>query len=82
MVKQEIQGHIEQLLAGRGKGGKLAPPAGLVLTFYVNARGKVVSAGMTAEDAVPDDFADQLAENLKRLSFEAAPGYAKVSYTW
>jgi hypothetical protein len=81
MVSKEIQAHVEQLLAG-ASGKTLTAPAGLVLTFYVNARGKVVSTGMTADDAVPDDFADQLSENLKRLSFEAAGGYAKVTYTW
>jgi hypothetical protein len=81
MVSKELQGHVEDLLAG-ADGKALTAPAGLVLTFYVNTRGKVVSAGMTADDGVPDDFADQLAENLKRLSFVAAAGYAKVTYTW
>jgi len=54
-----------------------------VVTFYVDVRGKVVSAGLAADNAVPVDFADRFVQNLKQLSFEAASGgYAKVSYTW
>jgi len=84
MVKKEILDHVEQLLAGPSGGDPpLRAPASLVVTFYVDPRGKVVSAGMTAEDVVSPAFADRFVENLKHLTFEAASsGYAKVSYPW
>lgn len=82
MVKDEILKRVEQLLLDDG-GKPMTAPAGLTLTLYIDGKGRVVSAGMTAEDVVDEAFADRLVTNLKQLKFVAPDnGYAKVTYTW
>jgi hypothetical protein len=82
MVSDELGARVEQLLDD-GKGGTLAAPAGLVLTIYVDVKGRVVSAGLAAEAAIEPAFADRFVANLKRLKLVApSGGYARVSYTW
>jgi len=82
MVKDEILKNVDTLLLDDG-GKVMTAPAGLTLTLYVDGKGRVASAGMTADDLVDDAFADRLIANLRQLKFVAHDqGYAKVSYTW
>lgn len=85
MVSRELQEHSEQLLSvKRGRSTiVLDAPRGLELTFYVDRRGKAISVGMTAEEAIEEAFALPFIDNLKQLKFVAPQGrYAKVTYRW
>lgn len=81
MVKDGLLAHVEELLADGGR--PLRAPQGLVITFYVDPGGRVVSAGMIAEEPIDEKFADRLVENLKKLKLtQPSGGYAKVTYPW
>lgn len=81
-VKDELLAAVSNLLDD-GKGGVLTAPPGLSLTFYIDVKGKAVSAGMIADAPIDDRFADRFVTNLKKLKFVAPSGsYAKVTYTW
>jgi len=90
MVRDEILGQVEQLLSPgsdspQGSGGSVAlvAPEALTVTFYLDQRGTVVSAGMAAEEDIPEAFADRFIENLKRIKFvQPQSAYAKVTYSW
>ncbi|MCB9556142.1 MAG: AgmX/PglI C-terminal domain-containing protein [Deltaproteobacteria bacterium] len=76
MVRQELTAARAKLFSGE-------PPSGLVITLYVDRRGRMVSAGAAAEAALDDDAADALLAALKRIRFVGAHGrYAKVTYPW
>jgi TonB family protein len=82
MVKDEILDNLDELLEAED-GVTLVAPEGLVVTFYVDRRGRVVSAGMTAAEAITEDFAETFIENLKDVKFvEPQMHFAKVTYTW
>lgn len=85
MVKDEINKNLEELLTkkeGRKK-TTLSAPNGLVVTFYVNRRGRVTTAGLVAEDPIDEEFAAAFIENLKRIEFvDPQSRCAKVTYTW
>jgi hypothetical protein len=82
MVKDEILSHLDDLLKGP-QDATLTAPKGLVITFYLDQKGKVVSVGLSADEVIEDSFADPFVENLKRVKFvEPAGAYAKVSYPW
>lgn len=85
MVKDEITSKVEELLTvkeGRQE-TTLTAPEGLVITFYVNRLGRVVSAGMTATEPIEESFAEALILNLKKIEFvDPQQRYAKVTYTW
>ena len=81
-VKDELLGAVSSLLDD-GQGGVLTAPAGLVLTFYIDVRGRAASAGMIADGPIDQAFADRFVTNLKKLKFVSPSGsYAKVSYAW
>jgi TonB family protein len=85
MVKEEIEKKIEDLLVFKEEGveNTLTAPKGLVVTFYVNRRGRVLCAGMTAQEAIDEEFAERFITNLKKIKFvEPDERYAKVTYTW
>lgn len=86
MVKDEINKNLEELLTkkeGRKKKTTLSAPRGLVVTFYVNRRGRVITAGLVAEEPIDEEFAAAFIENLKRVEFvDPQQRYAKVTYTW
>ncbi len=61
----------------------LDKPQGLTATFYLNRHGRIVSVGMTAEEALDEEFVERFIRNLKKLKFSHPKhGYAKVSYRW
>jgi len=83
MVSEELGKSREALLSGAEKGETLQPPAGLMITFYVDHRGRVVSAGMVADEPVEEAFADRFVDNLKQVKFVGPQSrYAKVSHRW
>jgi len=85
MVKEEIEKKIEDLLIFKEGGveNTLTTPKGLVVTFYVDRRGRVLCAGMTAEETIDEEFAERFITNLKKIKFvEPDERYAKVTYTW
>lgn len=85
MVKDEIMKNIDDLLLDqkRPRLKMLVAPAGLVITFYVSSRGKVLSAGLTADEEVEEPFAERFIQNLKQIKFiEPQTQYGKVVYTW
>jgi hypothetical protein len=56
-------------------------PPGLMLTFYVDRRGRVVSVGMSADGPIDEALADDLERQLRRLRFSRPrTRYAKVTY--
>jgi hypothetical protein len=62
---------------------KLSFPRGLVMTLYIGSGGHVVSAGMTADEEIGEEFVEELMTTLKRVAFEQpASRYAKVTYRW
>lgn len=86
MIRDEIEQHMDELIEAKGENGEVTVmdvPNNLTVTFYVDHRGKVVSAGMIAEDPVEEFFAEQLTQNLKKIKFvEPQGGYAKVTFSW
>ncbi len=85
MVKEEILNHIDTLLLAQEgpKPQMLVAPAGLVITFYVSSQGRVLSAGLTADEEVDELFADRFIHNLKQIKFiEPQSQFGKVSYRW
>jgi hypothetical protein len=53
---------------------KLRPPAGLLVTLYLNPAGAVVSAGLCADGApIAAEFAGAFVANLKQLDLELDP---------
>ena len=84
MVREELDENRD-LLFVRQVGAEAVPldvPPGLSVTMYVSRRGRVVSAGVTAEGAVDDDFAAHLVAALKQIQFEVPSGIAKVTFSW
>jgi hypothetical protein len=85
MVKDEIAGKVDELLTvkeGREE-TTLTAPEGLVITFYVNRLGRVVSAGMTASEPIEESFAEAFITNLKKIEFvDPQQRYAKVTHRW
>lgn len=85
MVRNELDENREKLTTikqGR-KTESLVAPSGLTVTMYVNGRGKVVSAGMTAIEEIDDEFATHFVEVLREIKLEQPQGpYAKVTFTW
>jgi len=84
-VKDDVLKHVEELLWVKKDGGEkqLVAPAGLVLTFYLDQEGHVLSAGLAAEGAVDEEFGVSFIENLKKIQFfKTHSPYAKVTYSW
>ncbi|MCC6749425.1 MAG: AgmX/PglI C-terminal domain-containing protein [Deltaproteobacteria bacterium] len=83
MVQKELKRQRRMLLARARGAGALALPKGLMLTFYVDRRGRAVSAGLAAPTPFAEDLAERLLQNLKKLKFIAPQGsLAKVTYRW
>lgn len=84
-VADEIEENREKLTIiteGR-KSTALVVPQGLVVTFYVNGRGKAVSVGMIADEEIDEEFAGHFVAELKKIKFvEPGSQYAKVTITW
>ncbi len=61
----------------------LEVPQNLVLTFYLNRRGKVLSVGLTSSEPIAQDFAQHFTYNLKQLQFpKPKRRYTKITYPW
>ena len=61
----------------------LVPPADLLICFYVNHRGRVLSAGLVASEPIDEEFAEKFIGNLRRVTFVATQTrYAKVTFRW
>jgi hypothetical protein len=76
---------IERTLAQRASPLRatcgLAPRAGLVVTAYVNPRGRVVAAGVSAHEGVTGEQFDCVAEDLRSWPMpKSKHGLAKVSF--
>jgi hypothetical protein len=78
------RGKIRQPPPSSSAGVELVAPEGLILTFYVDWRGQVVSAGLAAAEPIDEDFATRFLANLSAVRFPGATGakYAKVIYRW
>jgi len=84
MVKQEIDDNRDKLFI-KQEGRESIPlevPRGLRVTMYVNRRGKVVSAGMTAEEEIDEEFSTHFISSVKTIQFEKPEGFVKVTISW